>query len=155
MIEVKIKDRKKEVEIFRIACHLSELGITYIQADLILKIQERLNKVNGNFSIDDGVEIFHKWNEYWQNYYSEQQKNNNISDLLKNRRITGMTYRECFGLENPPKGTVLKIKFAEGLKWYLLWEDCTDPENIIEGWFSTSNKARKYANEKNWRLEID
>ncbi|MDX1902552.1 MAG: hypothetical protein SFU27_00215 [Thermonemataceae bacterium] len=61
-----------------------------------------------------------------------------------------VSYRQRFGLDNPPKGTLLKLKYMEGLKWYLHWESCQDGEDIVQGWFSTASKARKYANENGW-----
>ena len=73
-MDVKIKDRKEEVEFLRMACNMAELGIGYEQADLILRLQERLKKLKGNFTINDGVEIHYKWKEDWQNYYDEQNK---------------------------------------------------------------------------------
>jgi hypothetical protein len=61
-----------------------------------------------------------------------------------------VSYRQRLGLNNPPKGTVLKLKYMEGLRWYLHWEECTDGEDIVQGWFGTASKARKYANENSW-----
>ena len=67
-MEVKIKDRKKEIEYLRMACNMAEIGIEYIHADLILRLQERLNKLHGKFSINDGVEIHAKWKKDWEEY---------------------------------------------------------------------------------------
>ena len=68
-MEVKTEDRKEEVEYLRMACNLAELGINYEQADLILKLQKRLSKLNGDFSIKDGVEVYHEWRRYWGEYF--------------------------------------------------------------------------------------
>lgn len=68
-MDVKIKDRKTEVEHLRMACNLAELNISYIHADLILKLQERLKKLKGKFSICDGIEIHHKWKQDWHKYF--------------------------------------------------------------------------------------
>ena len=73
-MSVKIKDRKTEVEYLRMACNLAELGIQYQHADLIIRLQERLKKLKGKFSLSDGVEIHHKWKEDWINYFEEQSK---------------------------------------------------------------------------------
>ena len=73
-MDVKIKDRKKEVEFLRMACNMAEFGITYQHADLIIKLQERLNKIGGQFSLDDGIEIHHKWVEDWRKYFEAIQK---------------------------------------------------------------------------------
>jgi hypothetical protein len=61
-----------------------------------------------------------------------------------------VSYRQQLGLDNPPKKTLLKLKYMEGVRWYLHWEDCQDGEDIVQGWFGTSSKARKYANENGW-----
>lgn len=74
----------------------------------------------------------------------------NRSDLLKNRRINNMTYRECFGFENPPKGTKLDIDHAEGIGFFIVWNDCPDNENIIEGWFSKRTEASNYLKAHGW-----
>lgn len=78
-MDVKIKDRETEVEYLRMACNLAELGIAYQHADLILRLQERLKKLKGKFSLSDGVEIHHKWKEDWRNYFEEQSKLNDAS----------------------------------------------------------------------------
>lgn len=73
-------------------------------------------------------------------------------DLLKNRKKEGRTYRECFGFENPPKGEKLKLKYAEGVNYYLLWVGCPDMENIIEAWFPSKSAALKYAKDNGWEV---
>lgn len=74
-MDVKIKDRKEEIEYLRIACNMAELGINYVHADLILRLQERLKKLKGKFSISDSVEIHYKWKEDWRKYFEAQSKN--------------------------------------------------------------------------------
>ena len=78
-MDVKIKDRKEEVEYLRMACNMTELGIGYQHADLIIRLQERLKKLKGKFSISDGVEIHHKWKQDWKNYFEEQSKTQDAS----------------------------------------------------------------------------
>lgn len=73
-MSVKIKDRKTDVEYLRMACNLAELGIQYQHADLILRLQERLKKLKGKFSLSDGAEIHHKWKEDWNKYFEELEK---------------------------------------------------------------------------------
>lgn len=77
MKDVKIKDRKYDVEILRMACNLAELNIGYVQADLILKLQDRLEKIKGKFSLHDGIEIHHKWKEDWIKYFEELDNEKN------------------------------------------------------------------------------
>lgn len=74
MKDVKVKDRKKEIEFLRMACNMAELGIGYQHADLILRLQDRLNQLNGEFSLNDGIEILHKWKQDWEKYFEEQSK---------------------------------------------------------------------------------
>ena len=64
--------------------------------------------------------------------------------------VGSASYRQSFGLDNPPKGTALKLKYAEGVRYYLLWINCPDNENIIEGWFPTKSSALKYAKDNGW-----
>jgi predicted CopG family antitoxin len=54
---------------------MAELGISYQHADLIIRLQERLKKLKGKFSVSDGVEIHYKWKEDWIRYLEEQAKN--------------------------------------------------------------------------------
>lgn len=75
-MEVKIKDRKEEVEFLRMACNMAELGINYTHADLILRLQSKLKTLKGEFSIEDGISIHYKWKQDWENYYKEQSENN-------------------------------------------------------------------------------
>lgn len=77
-MEVKIKDRSNEVEFLRMALNMCELGIDYTQADLIIRVTKSLNKLKGKFSINDGVEIHHKWKEEWQKYFENQIKSSEI-----------------------------------------------------------------------------
>lgn len=64
--------------------------------------------------------------------------------------VGSASYRQSFGLDNPPKGELLKLKYAEGIRYYLLWIQCPDNENIIEGWFPTKSSALKYAKDNDW-----
>ena len=59
-MEVKIEDRKEEIEYLRMGLNMAELGVSYEQADLIIRISDRLKKLKGKFSLKDGVEIHHK-----------------------------------------------------------------------------------------------
>ncbi len=68
-MDVKIKDRKNEIEYLRMALNMCEIGVNYTQADLILKVLEKVKQLDGKFSIRDGVEIYHKWKIEWFNYF--------------------------------------------------------------------------------------
>jgi len=73
-MEVKIEDRKEEIEYLRMGLNMAELGVSYEQADLIIRISDRLKKLKGKFSLKDGVEIHHKWKQDWEKYYEDQNK---------------------------------------------------------------------------------
>ena len=70
-MEVKIKDRKKEVETLRMMCNMAQLGINYEQADLITRLQSKLNESS---TITDCMDVFCEWKEHWENYYSKEKK---------------------------------------------------------------------------------
>ena len=73
-MEVRIKDRKEEVEYFRMAVNMGGLGIDYTQAELILKIHQGLKKLKGKFTIADGVEIKYQHLQQWQEYFEKIKK---------------------------------------------------------------------------------
>lgn len=73
-MEVEIKDRKEEVEHLRMALNMCEVGVSYTQTDLILRVLERLDKLKGEFSISDTVEIHHKHKQEWQSYFEKKYK---------------------------------------------------------------------------------
>jgi len=71
-MEVDVTHRKTEVEHLRMACNMAELGISYTQADLIVRLQEKLNKLKGELTIEDCIGVYHKWKEDWQKYFENQ-----------------------------------------------------------------------------------
>jgi hypothetical protein len=73
-MDVKIKDRKEEIEYLRMALNMCELGIDYTYADLIIKVSEKLKGAKGEFAISDAVEIYHKWKNEWQKYFEEESQ---------------------------------------------------------------------------------
>jgi hypothetical protein len=82
---------------------------------------------------------------------SAEWRKKNLSKNSSLANVGGsVSYRQRFGLDNPPKDTVLNLKYMEGLKWYLCWAECPDCQNIVQGWFGTASEARKYANENGW-----
>ena len=74
-MDVKVKDRKKEIEYLRSALNLAELWVDYTQTDLIIRITDKLNKLGGKFSIDDGIKIQYEWKEYWRKYFEKEKDN--------------------------------------------------------------------------------
>jgi len=60
------------------------------------------------------------------------------------------SYRQSFGLDNPPSGTLVKIEYMSGAGYYILWVDCPDGENIVELDFASKGKATDWALSKNY-----
>lgn len=85
-MDVKIKDRKEEIEFLRIACNMAEIGIEYQHADLIIRLQERLNKLKGKFSISDSTEIHHKWKADWEKYFDELSNKETTPEELPTKK---------------------------------------------------------------------
>ncbi len=73
-MEVKIKDRKDEVEWIRMSLCMVEIGIEYIHADLIRRVFNVLNEKKGQYSLKDSAEIHAQWQKDWDNYWKAQQK---------------------------------------------------------------------------------
>jgi len=72
-MDVKIKDRKKEIEYFRMALNMCEFGVDYTQADLIMRVTEKLKDAKGNFNLEHGVEIFNQWKQEWEKYFEKKE----------------------------------------------------------------------------------
>lgn len=83
MLEVKVKDRKEDIEVIRMALNMAQIGITYCQADLIKRTFEVLKTKKTNFSIEDSVKIFYKWSEDWEKYFEEQTNRSEIPNSWK------------------------------------------------------------------------
>lgn len=73
-MKVRIKDRKKEIEYLRMALNLCEIGVDYTHADLIIRVTKALKKMKGDFSLEDGVKVHHKWKEEWEKYFDEESE---------------------------------------------------------------------------------
>ena len=71
-MDVKIKDRKREVEYLRMALNVCEIGVDYTHTDLIIRVYEKLKVLDGKFSISDGVDILYDWKQEWQSYFDKQ-----------------------------------------------------------------------------------
>lgn len=73
--QVRPQDRKNEVEYLRMALNLCEIGVSYTQADLIIRVMAKVNEVKGNFTLMDGATILKNWNQDWEYYYRQLEKN--------------------------------------------------------------------------------
>lgn len=70
-MEVLIKDRKDEIEYLRMALAITELGVSYEQAELINNVVNKVRQRKGKFNIHDGVELLYAWKQKWRNYYDK------------------------------------------------------------------------------------
>lgn len=74
-MKVKNKDRKTDIEIFRMALNLCEIGADYPTADLIDRIYKNVKKKKGDFNLKNGVELLHQWMRDWEEYEAIQNEN--------------------------------------------------------------------------------
>ncbi len=72
MMEVQIKDRQDEIEYLRMALAITEIGVSYEQAELINNVVNKVRLRKGNFNIHDGVKLLYAWKEKWRNYYEKK-----------------------------------------------------------------------------------
>ena len=72
--EVRIEDRKDEIEYLRMALAMSEFGVSYEQADLIHRVVTEVQKKGGKFTVHDGVKVFHGWKKTWYDYFDRLVK---------------------------------------------------------------------------------
>ena len=71
-MEVQIKDRKDEIEYLRMALAITEIGVSYEQAELINNVVNKVRQRKGKFNIHDGVGLLYAWKEKWRSYYDKQ-----------------------------------------------------------------------------------
>lgn len=78
--DVEIKDRVEEVEYLRMALNMCQINVDYVTTDLIIQVSKELDKLKGNFTLDDGVKTHYKWKEKWSKYFeinsNENEKTN-------------------------------------------------------------------------------
>ena len=73
-MEVLHKDRKKEVEYLRMALSICEIGVSYTQAELILKATEELKIKKGIFTLEDGISLLYTHKNQWNKYFETLNK---------------------------------------------------------------------------------
>lgn len=74
MSTVKIEDRRKDIEQFRMALNMCELYVNYQQVELILSVFAEYSELRGNFSLEDAFKILKDHREKWEEYFKEQEK---------------------------------------------------------------------------------
>ena len=68
-MDVNIKDRKKDVEMLRLAFNMAGLSINYITTDLISRTLKVMKIKKGDFSMLDGSRIAVEHEKYWKDYF--------------------------------------------------------------------------------------
>lgn len=64
-----------------------------------------------------------------------------------------VSYRQSFGLENPPPGTEVKIEHMPGLNWYVLWPGCgEDGEDVLAAWMN-KKEAIAFCEKNNYKWQ--
>ncbi len=72
-MSVKIKDRKEDVEHFRLALCMVGVSVNYETADLIQEIYNGLNDKGGKFTVKDAGEIESEHEEKWIKYHKPKK----------------------------------------------------------------------------------
>lgn len=75
-MDVLIKDREDKIEMLRMALNLCELPVSYTQSDLIIRVLLKLEKVQGEFTLNDGIKIHYKWKDDWFEYSRKKNEEN-------------------------------------------------------------------------------
>ena len=73
MSKVKIKDRDKEVEMFRMALNMVGINVDYIITDLIDDVVRKMIDKKGKFSMKDATNILVNHEEKWEEYFKKQK----------------------------------------------------------------------------------
>lgn len=74
MDKVRIKDRNKKIEIFRLACTMSGISINYETADLVYKIFQKMKKRGSKFNISDSAKLEFEHEQRWFAYFKPKSK---------------------------------------------------------------------------------
>ena len=74
---VRIKDYKKDRHIMTIALGGVGLGLRYEDVDLLMLIQEALERRGGKLTINETTEIQFNWKDKWDVYFEKLETNKN------------------------------------------------------------------------------
>jgi hypothetical protein len=73
-MDVKIKDRKTDIEYLRLSLVLSGVQIDYATTDLINDLFSAVKKKKGKFSISDAIEIRAAHEAKYRDYFKQQSE---------------------------------------------------------------------------------
>lgn len=72
-MEVKIKDRKKNISMLKIALNMSGISVDYVTTDLINDTLGLLKSKGGKASIEDSAALIVAHKKKWDDYFESQQ----------------------------------------------------------------------------------
>jgi len=67
-MKVKHEDRDIQIEYFRMALNMCEIGVDYTTADLIVRVHKLFREKGDKFSLEDAVRVLNDWQLEWINY---------------------------------------------------------------------------------------
>jgi len=73
-MDVKIKDREKVINQTRMALNMVGVAVDYKTTKLILQTLDKVNKLQGEFTVRDASLIESNWGEWMNNYASDQNR---------------------------------------------------------------------------------
>lgn len=68
---VKIKDRDLNTEYLKMALNTAGIPLNYQDTEIIKEIYQKVEKLGGDYSVKDSVEICHRWKNKWDKYFKE------------------------------------------------------------------------------------
>ena len=71
-IDIDNADKNPEIEFMRMALCSVQIGVNYIQADLIKRTFKVLHEKEGDFSVNDAASILHQWQADWDYYFNKR-----------------------------------------------------------------------------------
>jgi hypothetical protein len=73
-ITTKIKDRKMHIECLRMALNMVGIGVNYESTILLDRIVRATDKMGGEFSVKDAVEIQAQFEKEMDEYFKKQKR---------------------------------------------------------------------------------
>lgn len=71
--QVKIKDRKKDIEFLRMGLNMCGIKVDYTHTDLISKVFTIVNEKKGKSDMKDMSLILAEWETHWNEYFRSQE----------------------------------------------------------------------------------
>ena len=71
--EVKIKDREYYIEYIRMALNMCEIGVNYQQAELILEVVSKCDRLGSDLTVEDACDLLGEHKKKWDKYFNEEK----------------------------------------------------------------------------------